>query len=85
MTDLSLKPRSPAAVALAVHDPYLGSPTGSAPDARPTVALLTTADARAAANDDAAAMPDAIRNPLWVVAIGMVCLFGVIGLVMALG
>jgi len=30
-------------------------------------------------------MPDAIRNPLWVVAIGMACLFGVMALVMALG
>jgi hypothetical protein len=29
-------------------------------------------------------VPDAIRNPLWVVAIGMACLFGVTALVMAL-
>jgi hypothetical protein len=83
MTDLNLKPGSPA-VALAVHDPSLGSPAGSAPDAPPTIALLTLADARAAANDDAAT-PDVIRNPLWVVAIGMACLFGVMAVVMALG
>jgi hypothetical protein len=49
------------------------------------VASLTTADARAAANDEEAATPDAIRNPLWVIAMGLACLFGVMAAVIALG
>jgi hypothetical protein len=42
-------------------------------DGPPTVALLTTATARAAANDDAAETADAVRNPLWIILIGMAC------------
>jgi hypothetical protein len=42
--------------------------------------------ARAAANDDAAAeTSSADRNPLWVIAIGMVCFFAVTAAVIALG
>lgn len=44
------------------------------------------ATARAAANDRTAAInPYAIRNPLWVIVIGMACFFGVVGIVIALG
>jgi hypothetical protein len=42
--------------------------------------------ARAAANDDAAAeVPNADRNPLWIIAIGMACFFAVLAAVIALG
>jgi hypothetical protein len=71
--------------ALAVDDPSFGSSPSSAADAPPTVALLSTADARGAANDDAAATLNSIRNPLWIVVIGTACLFGVMALVMSLG
>jgi hypothetical protein len=47
--------------------------------------LLTTAEARTAANDDAADTLEGIRNPLWIIAIGMACFFGAAAVVMALG
>jgi hypothetical protein len=37
-----------------------------------------------AANDDGAANPHAIRNPIWIVVIGMACMFSVMALVIAL-
>jgi len=51
----------------------------------PTQALLTDADAAAAANDVAAAPATAARNPLWIVVTGMACMFGVMAVVIALG
>jgi hypothetical protein len=55
---------------------------GSAP-IEPDFAIVT---ARAAANDRTAAInPYTIRNPLWVIVIGMACFFGVVAIVIALG
>jgi hypothetical protein len=56
----------------------------SAAHAVPTVAWLTRADARAAANDEAAATLGGIRNPLWIIVIGMACFFGMAAVVMSL-
>ena len=42
------------------------------------------AEARATANDDAAAaVPKAFRNPLWLIAFAMACFFGVVALTLA--
>jgi hypothetical protein len=68
----------------AVRDPSVASPTNSAAQT-PTVPALVIADARTAANDDAAeATPSAIDNPLWIIAIGMAFFFGGAAAVMAL-
>lgn len=85
MTHPNLKPGSPESAVLAVHDPSLGSPTSSDTDTSPTVALPIMADARAAANDDAAASLNAIRNPLWIIAIGLACFFGATAVLLSLG
>lgn len=85
MTRPNMKPESPVPAPPGVDDPFPRSATSSAVDGPPTVALLTTPKARAAANDDAAETLDAIRNPLWIILIGMACLFGVATVVMALG
>ena len=62
-----------AAPLLAASYPTLGTGLGSK-------------GARAAANDDAAAeVPNADRNPLWIIAIGMACFFAVAAAVMMLG
>ena len=78
------KPESPLP-ALADHELSLGSLPGRDADASPTVAWPTTLYGRAAANDDAAATLPVRRNPLWIIVIGMACLFGVMAAVMALG
>jgi hypothetical protein len=70
---------------LAVHDPSLPLPTRAAAAAPPTVASLTIEDARAAANEEEAATPDALRNPLWVITRGTACMFGAMAAVIALG
>jgi hypothetical protein len=59
-------------------------PTGSAARAT-TVAVPATAAAHAAANDDLAAAPNDLRNPLWIIAIGMAFFFGITTAVIALG
>jgi hypothetical protein len=71
--------------ALADHELSLGSLPRPDADASPTVAWPTTVYDRAAANDDAAATLPVRRNPLWIIVIGMACLFGVMAVVMALG
>ena len=43
--------------------------------------LPVATEARAAANE---AAPNDLRNPLWIIAIGMACFFGVAAAVMAL-
>jgi hypothetical protein len=48
-------------------------------------AARVTAEARVAANDDLTATPNYLRNPLWIIAIGMACFFVVAAAVMALG
>jgi hypothetical protein len=60
------------------------APTGPAARAT-TVAGPATAEARAAANDDLAAAPNDLRNPLWIIAIGMAFFFGMTAAVIALG
>jgi hypothetical protein len=85
MTYMNVKSGSPVPTAPAVDYPSFDSSPSSATGAPPTFARLSTAEARGAANDDAAASPNAIRNPLWIVVIGMACLFGVMVLVTSLG
>jgi hypothetical protein len=85
MTRPNVKPGSTEPALLAIHAPFPRSPTSSVALVPPMVASLTTADARAAANEEEAATPDAIRNPLWVIAMGLACLFGVMAAVIALG
>jgi hypothetical protein len=85
MTQPNIKPESPVPATPAVDDPSPRSPGSSAVNGRPTLALLTTAEAGMAANDDAADTLEGIRNPLWIIAIGMACFFGAAAVVMALG
>ncbi|HSY06059.1 MAG TPA: hypothetical protein VK803_08930 [Steroidobacteraceae bacterium] len=75
MRNPNVIPRSPQPMALTAADSALA----------PTAALLTGADAHAAANDDAAAPVNTVRNPLWIVVVGMACMFGVMAVVIALG
>jgi hypothetical protein len=85
MTHPNVKPESPVPAIPGVDHPCPRAPGSSASDVRPALALPATAEARAAANDDAADTPEEIRNPLWIIAIGMACFFGAAALVMALG
>jgi hypothetical protein len=86
MTHPNLRPGSTEPAQLALHDPSLGSPTTAAAAAPLTVASLTkAADAREAANDDEAATLNTNRNPLWVIVMGMACLFGVMAVVISVG
>lgn len=85
MTEANLRLGSPPPATLAEHESSLLSLPSPDVYAQPTVALLTRANARAAANEDAVASLDGFRNPLWIVAIGMACMFGVMALVIALG
>jgi len=66
------------------HDRSVGSPTSSATVVPPAGATLTMTHAQPAAHDDTAAQ-DVIRNPLWLIAIGMACLFAVMAAVMSGG
>ena len=84
MTVANLRPEPPVPAALAQHDPSLSSPASPDSYASPA-ALPTRTSARAAANDDAVENLEEIRNPLWIVAIGMACMFGVMAAVIALG
>jgi hypothetical protein len=84
MTHPNLKPGSRATAALTVRRPSFDSPARSTAHAVPTVAGLTRADARAAANVEAAATLNGIRNPLWIIVIGMACFFGMAAVVMSL-
>ena len=85
MIPLNVKPWSPVPTALALNEPSFDSSSISAAAAPPAASLLSTADAQEAANDDVAAIHKAIRNPVWIVVIGMACLFGVMALVTSLG
>ena len=58
--------------------------TGPAVATPPTVVSLTRG-AQPAANEDEAATADPVRNPLWIIAMGMACLFGAMAAIMALG
>lgn len=60
---------------------FAAPPTNSA--AQATIAV-PAADAGAAANDDLAAAPNDLRNPLWIIAIGMAFFFGLTAAVMAM-
>jgi hypothetical protein len=84
MTLLSAKPTMTQSAVAADDDLSLSSPAGISHDAKPTAAALATADSGAAANDDAATPEDPARNPLWVIAIGMACLFGTMAAVMSI-
>jgi hypothetical protein len=67
------------------HRPSTSQGSFTAPPTATTVAVAATAEARAAANDDVAAAPNDLRNPLWIIAIGMAFFFGITGAVIALG
>jgi hypothetical protein len=84
MTHPDVQARSPLPAGLAVQQSFFGRPTGRAAVAAPSVALAAP-DAGSAANDDPGTPQNAVRNPLWVVVIGMACMFGVFAAVMALG
>jgi hypothetical protein len=84
MTHPNVKPEPPVPAIPGVDHPSHRSPGSSAGDERPTLALPTTAEARTAANDDAADTPEGIRDPLWIIAIGMACFFGAAAVVLAL-
>jgi len=65
-------------------DPLFSPATGSSAKTA-AVILATAAGARPAVNDDAAAAPaNDLRNPLWIIAIGMAWFFGLAAAVMAL-
>jgi hypothetical protein len=56
------------------------------PPAAPTLPVtVSVTDARSAANDDSATtVPNDLRNPLWIIAIGMAWFFGITAAVIAL-
>ncbi len=85
MTLSDVKVGSPEPALLVVDDSSIHLPLGSVAAAALTIGSLTMRDAVAAANEDEAATPDAIRNPLWIIAWGMACLFGVMAALVALG
>jgi hypothetical protein len=81
----NMKAESPVPATPGADQLLSRSAATSAADGASTVALLTRVQARAAANDDAAETPGAVRNPLWLILIGMACFFGVAAVLMALG
>jgi hypothetical protein len=85
MTEPNMKSRSPALMTLMASDTYF-RPTQSA-DSEPsqTEEALRAFNPGAAANDDAPRKWYQIRNPLWVVVIGMGFMFAVMALIVALG
>jgi hypothetical protein len=85
MTLSNVKVGSTELALLAIDDSSIHSPLSPAAAAAPTTVSQTMRDALAAANEDEAATPDAIRNPLWIIAWAMACLFGVMAAVIALG
>jgi hypothetical protein len=85
MTHPNVKLESPVPATPRVDHPFPRSPGSSGGDERLTLSLPTTAQAYTAANDDAADSPEGIRNPLWIIAIGMACFFGAAAVVVALG
>jgi hypothetical protein len=51
----------------------------------PTAVSVAVSDTAAAANDDSApTVPNDLRNPLWIIAIGMAWFFGITAAVIAL-
>jgi hypothetical protein len=57
------------------------------PELPPTATVVSVAvtDASGAANDDSIpTVPNDLRNPLWIIAIGMAWFFGTVAAVMAL-
>lgn len=85
MTPPDVKAGSPLPAALAVRKALVDPPTGSAAVAPPSGGLLVAPHAGSAANDATATPQNTLRNPLWIVAIGMGCMFAVFAAVMALG
>ena len=61
------------------------APMSTTPAGRPaTVAVPAVAESRPAANDNVGAEPpNDLRNPLWIIAIGMACFLGASAVVMA--
>jgi len=84
MTVANLRPEPSAPAALADYEPPASSLASHDAEAS-AVGLMVKTSAHAAANDEAAENLDEIRNPLWIVAIGMACMFGVMAAVIALG
>jgi hypothetical protein len=85
MTHASVNPGSTEPARYAALELPDKAPTSFSTVARPTVASLTMTDTSVAANDDEAAAPDPVRNPLWVIAIAMACLFATMAAVMSVG
>lgn len=87
MTPPNMKLRAPALLALTGGRTYLHLPPSAGMAAPRTDAPQDSADARVAARDDDQGLRkwDEIRNPLWVIAIGMAFLFTAMALVVALG
>lgn len=85
MTHPDVQAGSPLPAALAVQKAFFGPPMGAAGVAPPSGAVLVAPDAGSAANDATATPQNTLRNPLWIVVIGMACMFGVFAAVMALG
>jgi hypothetical protein len=76
MTHPHVKPASPVLAVPRALEASSGPAARSAP-AAPRVALLTMPDHHAAANYDTAATLKLIRNPLWIIVIGMAWLFAI--------
>ena len=54
------------------------------PEAVTAVSVAVTTNPSAAANDDSMpTVPNDLRNPLWIIAIGMAWFFGIVAAVMA--
>jgi hypothetical protein len=85
MTISNMKSRAPALIALmGEHAHFRSSP--SAYSAAPLNEALRTTDPGVAANDDDGPRRwYQVRNPLWVIVIGMAFLFTVMALILALG
>jgi hypothetical protein len=85
MTHPNLKSGLPVPMARVLDQAYFRSSPSTAPVTPRTNTLPRTVDRRLAANDDAPRKWYEIRNPLWVIVIGMAILFGAMALIVALG
>ena len=85
MTYLKLNSAAPLPGPPVVGYPYLRSSASAYLRAPQTSEAPPATDPREAANDDGPRKWYEIRNPLWVIVIGMAVLFAVMALIVALG
>jgi hypothetical protein len=85
MTYLKLNSGAPLSGRPLVDYPQQRSPASAYLNAPQTAEVPPATDSREATNDDGRRLWYQIRNPLWVIVIGMAILFAVMALIVALG